>query len=48
MVWALLPDLIVATLSVVTPPVTLCVLRWTPSVLNCIPTQSVGTIKEYL
>jgi len=49
MVWALLLDLIVPTLRVVTPPATLSVTRhWTRSVLNCIPTQSVGTIKEYL
>ena len=61
MVWALLLDLIVPTLRVVTPPATLRVTRhWTRSVLNCIPTQSVGTmshciptrsvgtIKEYL
>jgi hypothetical protein len=37
--------LIVPTLCVVTPPVTLCVtLFGTRSVPGCIPTQSVGTI----
>ena len=49
MVWALLLDLIVPTLRVVTPPMTLCVTRqWTRSVLNRIPTQSVGTISQDL
>jgi hypothetical protein len=37
--------MIVPTLCVVTPPVTLCVrLFGTQSVPGCIPTQSVGTI----
>ncbi|OQR33517.1 hypothetical protein BWR59_09280 [Pseudomonas sp. Bc-h] len=39
--------LIVPTLRVVTPPETLSVsLRRTRSVLGCIPTRSVGTIRE--